>query len=47
MGLARGALGSWFPKYIIFIICLPFSQFYKKGVLQLSEHDVIKAQTTI
>jgi len=46
MGVAR-APGPWFPKYIIFIICPQFCQFYKNVVLWLSEHghDVIKTQT--
>jgi len=46
MGVVRGALGPWFPKYIISIICLPLGHFYQKVVLRLSEHgDVIKYET--
>jgi len=42
MGVARGTLGPWSPKYIISIIY----KVYKKVVLRLSEHgDVIETQT--
>ena len=48
IGVARGALGPWSPKYIISIICLPFCQFHKKVVMPLNEHgDVIKTQTIL
>jgi len=29
-GCSHGALGSWSPKYIIYIICLPFRQFEER-----------------
>ena len=45
MGVAKGALGPCFPKYIMSTICLPFCQFYKKVILPLREHgDVIDTQ---